>query len=65
LDGNVRTSTLLCDLQKIGKRGYFCVLMKEVGVRLSSPPSDTSRPEGADDGILEEGRGGGGVQPTC
>lgn len=48
--GRQRTSTLLCGLQKMGKRGYFCVFLNEVGVRLSSLLSDMSRPEGAGGG---------------
>ena len=39
--GRQRTSTLLCGLQKIGKRGYFCAILNEVGVRLCCLLSDT------------------------
>jgi hypothetical protein len=46
---------------RLKSRGYFCVLMNKVGVRLSSPLSDTSRPEGAAGGIWG---GGGGVNRT-
>ena len=46
--------------KRSGKRGYFCVRLNEVGVRLSSLLSDTSRPEGAGGGGGGGAGGGGG-----